>query len=254
MQVIVNNTKQLDTVFADIMSRYDYKKPMAISYNVITKEKTKNQLGFFFGALAESVKEFYKESGVDYTTDEIKENFYNAVSTIDDSFLKSHRQFNGKEFYMPKRLSEMNVEDASLFIDRCIYLIDNAKCFKGLILHPSIRYTWVRKITNDDIMRIGEIKLPYSDSEYLINIRKQPCICCGKFSSSQPHHLKIAGESGTAFKSGDWATIPLCHDCHIGQLHQNGQDSFMKNLEYITKYIDIVDFCKMNYLRWKNKM
>lgn len=254
MQVIVNNRRMLDNVFKDILARYDYNNAMCISYNTIKKDKTKNQLGFFFGALVESVKEFYMAQGIEYSAEEIKDNFYHAVSKIDDSFCKRNRFFNGLELVVPLRLSEMDIQQASLFIDRCVYLIDNAKCFKGLILHPSVRYTWVRRIGNEDVRNIIGVKLPYECKEYLEHIRKQPCICCGRYNQSEPHHLKIAGESGTALKSGDWATIPLCHECHIGQLHKNGQRSFMRNLQYITKYVDIVDFCKICFLRWKNKM
>ena len=147
----------------------------------------------------------------------------------------------------------MDIEEASLFIDRCVWLIDNARCFQGLTLHPSLRYTWVRHVSKDDLLEISQAKMPRLCPEYLEHTRKQACLCCGRNNVSQVHHLKLAGESGTGFKADDWLTIPLCPQCHLGELHQKGQEEFYKNLEWITKYISLVDFCRLRFLKWQMK-
>ena len=254
MQITVYNSKQLDVVMRDMLNKFDTCKSLAISYDKPFKDKTLKQLGYIFGGLIDSVIDFYAEQGVKWTQDEVKENFYQACSKLDDLFINVVRRFNGDSYQVPKRLSEMNVEEASIFIEKCIYLIDHAKPFKGLVLHPSLRYTWIRRINDVDLMLLNDCKLPRSCPEYLEHTRKQACLCCGRANMSEVHHLKLTGESGTGYKADDWLTIPLCRECHIEDLHQHGQETFYKNFEWITKYISLTDFCKVRYLRWLNKL
>jgi len=253
MQTTAYNRKMLDKVVSDMYGRLDEFGALNVSYGKPSKPKTKSQLGYFFGALCKSVQEFYQENGNDqFSLENIKENFYSGCSAINSNLLEKITHFNGKEYVVPKRLSNMTVEEASLFIDTAIKLIDKARCFEGLVLHPSIRYTWVRHLGQEDIKQLDFAKLPIRDPEYLEHIRKQACLWCGVANHSEPHHLKIAGESGVALKSSDVFAIPLCHDCHIGCLHQHGVSDFMNDLKWITDYVDISTFCKANYLRWKN--
>lgn len=253
MQTVVYNEKQLEVIIGDMYNRFDEYKSLAIAYDKPYKDKTLKQLGYFFGGLVGSIKDYYKENGEEWEVEDIKENFYQACAKIDDRLKKDVRRFNGDVYEVPKRLSEMDIEEASLFIDRCVWLIDNARCFQGLILHPSLRYTWVRHISKDDLLEISQAKMPRLCPEYLEHTRKQACLCCGRNNVSQVHHLKLAGESGTGFKADDWLTIPLCPQCHLGELHQKGQEEFYKNLEWITKYISLVDFCRLRFLKWQMK-
>lgn len=253
MQTVVYNEKQLEVIVGDMFNRFNEYKSLAISYDKPYKDKTLKQLGYFFGGLVGSIKDYYKENGEEWEIEDIKENFYQACAKIDDRLKKEVRRFNGDVYEVPKRLSEMDIEEASLFIDRCVWLIDNAKCFQGLILHPSLRYTWVRHVSKDDLLEISQAKMPRLCPEYLEHTRKQACLCCGRNNVSQVHHLKLAGESGTGFKADDWFTIPLCPQCHLGELHQKGQEEFYKNLEWITKYISLVDFCRLRFLKWQMK-
>lgn len=252
MKIVVYNEKQLDVVVKDMYSKFSEYKSLQIDYNKPYKEKTLKQLGFFFGALVDSVIDYYSEKGETWTIEDVKENFYQATSYIEESLLKRCKRFNGEEYFVPKRLSEMSIDEASLFIDRCIFLIDKAKCFNGLVLHPSIRYTWVRNITKDDIDNLRFLKLPRQDKNYLEYQRKQACIWCGKQNCSEVHHLKEANYTGVAYKADDWLTVPLCHDCHISGFHTKGKQAFEDSLTWITKYISLVDFCKINYNKWKN--
>lgn len=253
MQTVVYNEKQLEVIVGDMFNRFNEYKSLAISYDKPFKDKTLKQLGYFFGGLVGSIKDYYHEIGEEWEAEDIKENFYQACAKLDDRLIKQVRRFNGDVYEVPKRLSEMDIEEASLFIDRCIWLIDNARCFQGLTLHPSLRYTWVRHVSKDDLLEISQAKMPRLCPEYLEHTRKQACLCCGRNNVSQVHHLKLAGESGTGFKADDWLTIPLCPQCHLGELHQKGQEEFYKNLEWITKYISLVDFCRLRFLKWQMK-
>lgn len=253
MQTVVYNEKQLEVIVGDMFNRFNEYKSLAISYDKPYKDKSLKQLGYFWGGLVSSIKDYYHELGEEWDGEDIKENFYQACAKLDDRLIKQVRRFNGDVYEVPKRLSEMDIEEASLFIDRCIWLIDNARCFQGLTLHPSLRYTWVRHVSKDDLLEISQAKMPRLCPEYLEHTRKQACLCCGRNNVSQVHHLKLAGESGTGFKADDWLTIPLCPQCHLGELHQKGQEEFYKNLEWITKYISLVDFCRLRFLKWQMK-
>ena len=263
MQTVVYNEKQLEVIIGDMFNRFYEYKSLDISYDKPYKEKTLKQLGFIFGGLVSSIVEFKKDCGeiksnlsgeeLKDVIEEIKDNFYIAVSNIEPSLICKRKFFDDKYYDIPKRLSQMSCEEASVFIDRCIYLIDNAKCFRDLVLHPSLRYTWIRHITKDDILEASKQPLPRICPEYLEHTRKQACLCCGVNNHSQVHHIKLTGLSGTAYKADDWACIPLCEKCHLGELHQKGQEEFYKNLEWITKYISLLDFCRIRFLKWKYK-
>lgn len=254
MQTVVNNIPQLDVIIRDMYNRFYEYSCLAISYDKPFKDKTVRQLGYIFGGLIDSVIDFYRGQGIVWEKDDVKENFYQACSKIEDSLLRTVKRFNGDTYQVPKRLSEMNLDEASLFIKKCLWLIDNARCFKGLILHPSLRYTWIRHVTADELQRANNLSYPRSCPEYLAHTRQQACLCCGVMNQTEVHHLKLNGESGIGYKADDWLSIPLCHDCHLKELHQHGQETFYKNLEWITKYISLIEFCRLRYIRWLNKL
>lgn len=251
MHTIVYNERQLETVVTDMYSQLYKNKALNIYYEKKHNDKSKNQLGFIYAGLIDSVIDYYYELGERWNEDAVKENFYNGVSYLDERLKKTIRRFNGEVYEVPKRLSEMDMEEASIFIDKCLFLIDNAKCFQGLVLRPELRYTWIRHIKKEDVDQLRFAKPPRNDKEYLEHIRKQHCIWCGKKNGIEAHHLKIAGESGTAYKADDWLALPLCTSCHR-EYHQKGQEAFNQALSWITKYISLVDFCRLNYLKWRN--
>ena len=147
----------------------------------------------------------------------------------------------------------MDIDEASIFIDKCIFLIDNAKNFKDMVLRPELRYTWVRNISQYDLDMLKNCVFPRTDTAYLEHTRKQACIWCGRTHQSEVHHLKVAGQTGTGYKADDWLCVPLCRECHLGCLHQQGQEAFEQALSWITKYITLTDFCKIRYNKWRNK-
>lgn len=220
-----------------------------LTYGKPYKDKSLNQLGYVFGGLISAIVDFYKQRGEIWEVDDVKENLYSGASYFDERLRKTITRFNGESYTVPKRLSEMDRETASLFIDRVLYLIDNAKCFKGLYLHPSLRYTWVRHITLEDLQQLRFVKLPKEDKEYLAFEHKEPCLWCGRNDNIQVHHLKEAGYSGAALKAPDWLSIPLCVTCHA-RYHTLLKPDFEQATAWITKYINMVDFCKIRYRKW----
>ena len=253
MKTVVKNDREFDVIMNDIYKKYREFGEIALDYHKPFKDKTKKQLGFFFGGIVDSVIDYYAEFGDKRDEDEVKENFYSGTAHIDERLRKTIRRFNGSEIVVPKRLSYMDIEDASLFIDRCIFLIDHLKNFQDLVLRPELRYTWVRNIKKEDIFNLKYEKFPRTDNEFLEHTRGLACIWCGKTSERcEAHHLKEANQSGTAYKADDWLCVPLCPECHR-YYHQIGKDSFENDLKWITKYMSLVDFCRIRYLKWRNK-
>lgn len=252
MRTICYNQQQLNILTADMYNRFAEYGCLAVDYDKPYKAHTLKQTGFFFGCIVAAIKEFYKQQGDDMDDLTIRENLYNACSLLEPSLKRKIRRFNGAEVEVPLRLSEMDIEQASVFIDACIRLIDNARCFSGLVLHPSVRYTWIRRLTDDDIRQAQAVRLPRVDAEYLEHTRKQACLVCGICGKTQVHHLKESGVTGVAYKADDWCCIPLCsshhHQYHCGKL------ILTESLGWIEKYVDIVSFCKLRYLRWKNHL
>lgn len=244
MKLVCYNEKMLDTACAEMYRILKENGQLALEFGKPYKDKTHRQLGFFWGAIVDSVISFYEQHGVKYSPDEVKENFYQAISPR-----KTITQFNGKQYETWKHISEMSLEEMAEFIDKAIWLCDNARAFKGLVLHPSIRYTWIRHLTEEEVrnIRTPERKQP----EYLEYIRKQSCLICGRYGC-EAHHIKEAGITGTAYKADDWQAIPLCSDCHR-QYHIKGKDWFNEQVSWILKYISIPDFCLVCFNRWRMK-
>ena len=226
---------------------------LALTYGKPYKDKSLNQLGYVFGGLISAIIEFYKRRGEVWEVDAVKENLYSGASYLDERLRKTITRFNGELYTVPKRLSEMDRETASLFIDRVLYLIDNARCFEGLYLHPSLRYTWVRHITAEDLQQLRFVEFPQKDKDYIAFEHKEPCLWCGRNDGIQVHHLKEAGYSGEGIKAPDWLTIPLCAGCHA-KYHLAGKEDFNSAMNWIIKHLSVVDFCKIRYNKWLNHL
>lgn len=252
MKIIAYNQRMLDVAIAEIQQQFNENKQVAISCEVFKKPKTKNQLGMFFGGLVDSVKDFLFKRGDDRSKEAITDNFYQASMHFDDEFKVERKLFNGDSYTIPLTLSRMDINQASKFIDLSMYLIDNSSVFDGLILHPSLRYCWINKITDNDIYNMKDIQVPMIDKEYLEHTRKQACLWCGKVNNSHAHHLRIDSLGGTGIKPSDVYTVPLCPECHK-RLHDNGAEAFYNDCEWITKKISLANFAKIRYFKWRNK-
>jgi hypothetical protein len=60
-------------------------------------------------------------------------------------------------------------------------------------------------------------KRPGMSSQHLINVRKLPCLLCGRRDGVEAHHLKAgpaARERGVFMKATDRWAVPLCREHH----------------------------------------
>jgi len=251
MKKTIYNTEMLDKAVNDIYRLLAEKKSINLEYSEVIKARSRKQDGFFFAALVDSIICYFNELGVKYTVDEVKNNFYNAISYIDDDFMKTVHRFNGEEYKVPMNISDMDRKQMSVFIDKCVWLIDNAKPFQGMKLAPDIRNTWIRHITQDDLRMINEKYFPYSDAEYMGYLHKQTCLVCGCHNGIEAHHLRTDGKGGTAKKPPDWMCVPLCSECHR-KYHTRGHEWFLEQVHWLIKYLSLKEFLICNYYRWKN--
>lgn len=247
MKLVCHNEKMLDTACFEMYRLLSEQGEIYVDFGKPFKDNTIRQLGFFWGAIVDSVVYFFASRGVKYTKEEVKDNFYQAISPR-----KTITQFNGKQYETWKHISEMSRDEMSEFIDKAIWLCDNARAFQGLILHPSIRYTWIRHITAEELRNIDRRSFPRNCAEYLSYTRKQACICCGRFNGVEAHHLKEEGKTGTAYKADDWEVLPLCCECHR-EYHINGKQAFLDKMKWLTRYISLDDFCACNFQKWRIK-
>lgn len=70
----------------------------------------------------------------------------------------------------------------------------------------------------ESFMRIKKLK-PWRSEKYTRWVKSQPCVCCGQ-QADDPHHLIGPGFGGTATKTHDLFTIPLCRK-HHDELHRD---------------------------------
>lgn len=240
------NELQLDLFFKNAYEEFKKKGALNLELEDYHKPTTLRQLGFFFGAICNAVKDHYHKMGDDsWTTEAVKDLFYQVLSPK----IKMTK-LNGDVYEHPLHLSEMNREQMAKFIDDSLLMIERADCFKGLILHPSVRFCWVHNITEEDMRNVDRRVFPRKCKEYLEYVRGQCCLCCGKFGC-EAHHIRESENSGTGLKANDWETISLCPDCHR-MYHMKGQDWFREQMKWVLKYMDLEDFCAICFNRWKN--
>lgn len=246
MKVTCYNENQLDAIVKKAYEELALKKAVNITVEDYHKPTTLKQNGFFWGAIVSAVKYFYyQKTGEVWSDEAIKDIFYQVLSPR----IKMTR-LNGEIVEHPLHISEMNREQMSKFIDDSLKLIERANCFKGLVLHPSVRFCWVHSITPDDIRNIDTRSFPRKNPEYLEYVRGQCCLCCGQFGC-EAHHIRETEEAGVARKADDWMTIPLCKTHHL-YYHTKGKEWFEDKIHWILKYMTLEEFTMVNYNRWLN--
>jgi hypothetical protein len=60
-------------------------------------------------------------------------------------------------------------------------------------------------------------------------LHEMPCLACGTMGETEAHHV---APSVTAKKQSDFLRVPLCTDCHIGELHASGYKQFKEETGY----------------------
>lgn len=219
-----------------------------LSYEKAAKPVTHRQVGFFFAALVNQIWLYFRNSGYSLTEKQIRYGLYKQVAQVVPNMTYDLSMF-GQDPQV-KHISDFETaEEMSEFINGVFTVIDTNPMYEGLKLTPDTYYSWLNHITYDEINSARTVELPERDTDYLNYIRDLPCIICGKQHRSDAHHIRDTRTAGEAIKSPDWYALPLCHDCHMTIAHGVGFKDAMKWVK-----IDLMDFCRLNYLRWKNKL
>lgn len=234
---VISNPDELENFF--ILTRHEAKYPMNIDVSNPKRMKTLKQLKYIFGGIIKALNAYFKElQGKEYEPDILKSWLYFKVGVNEIINLP-----DGNTAFERITLSKMDIDQATEFINKVLLFIDNETT---CILPPVLRYTWLLHVKDNELQELMNYKYPDKSPEYLSYIRSLSCIHCGVYGT-EPHHIKQSGHSGTATKSGDWFTIPLCRICH-DKAHTQGQDTILKGLMLYGYHIAI--FCKLAYKRW----
>jgi len=217
-----------------------------LSYEKATKPVTHRQVGFFFAALVNQIWLYFRNAGFSISEKQVRYGLYKQVAEVVPNMTYDLSMFG--QTPQIKHISDMETaEEMSEFISGVFTVLDTNPMYAGIKLTPDTYYTWLNTITNDEILAVRAQTLPDRDNTYLNHIRALPCIICGIQHRSDAHHLRDTRTAGTGIKSPDWMTLPLCHDCHMNVAHGTG---FKESLRWIK--IDLMDFTRLCYLRWKN--
>ena len=245
MKLTVYNEPQLLTAIEDIKRDFAQFGRLNLSYERASKEKTKAQIGFVFGALINQITAFFQDCGFNVDEEDVRYKLYEDVSQIVPELVVDKQLFGGKPRI--KHIPEMDRELLSKFINGLFEVVDTMPLYAGVKLSPDTYYNWIFHLDPEEIKMAKNIDLPERDAEYLEFTRSRPCICCGKQHRSDAHHLKDNRLGGISQKSPDWTALPLCHDCHLAIAHGTGWKDAMKWIP-----IDLDDFTRLCYIRWKN--
>ena len=242
MYDIISNKRQFAILANECINSLHTGRQYNFLFEEVTRPKTLKQLGLIFGGLVASLQSFYYDSwGEKYDKNIIKEMLYNEVGINQTVMLP-----NGKEITYRKSLSKMAKEEAREFISNCIVWIDeNTEC----ILPIGLRYLWTAYITDEEIEELLQQDFQEKDELYLRKLRKLHCLGCGR-PANEAHHIR-QGVYGKGIKNADYMAIPLCTSCHR-QLHNLGEQAFIKGIQNITNGMSIEVFCKCLYQRIRN--
>ena len=247
MKLTCYNKQQLETVIEDLRKDFDKFGKINILYDKGFKEKTKAQIGFTFAALINQITAYFQDCGFNVEEDDVRYKLYEDVSQVVPEMVVDKQLFGGKPRI--KHIPEMDRETLSKFINGVFEVLDTVPIYAGVVLSPDVFFNWVFHLDPEDIRNAQQVELPERDPEYLEYIRNRPCLCCGKQHRSDAHHIRDTRTAGIAIKSQDWYAIPLCHNCHLNIAHGTG---FKDAIKWIP--IDLMDFCRINYIRWKNNL
>jgi hypothetical protein len=248
MHFTIFNYEQLCQVIEEILSKIKF--PFNLWIEEIKQMKTKSQLGFVWGGLYKDLADYFNSEGNTvgeknrkWDTQDVKLWIYHNIIGVSYKTLPS-----GEVVAYMKTMSQMNKEEMSDFISKSIAFVEQET---DCILRPELKNCWLLHIDDKYWTLLDNYKFPEVDEDYLRHQLKQSCLYCGSRQNIVYHHIKDVRYSGTATKSPDWFTIPLCHNCH-NSLHQHGQDDIIKGLA-IYKF-DLETYCKLSYIRWMYKL
>lgn len=251
MKLTLYNLSAANNAFEEIKSIIESGKAVNIEYDVAKKPKTKSQQGFIFGAIISQIQAYFQNAGFNVDEDDIMLMMYDKVSAILPEMVRDRSgicRFS-RDYIMT--LSKMDRELTSKFIDGIFTVIGTDPLFSGLQMSPDVYFNWVFHITEDDLIAVSKMQLPERDPDYLEYVRTLPCLVCGLQHRSEAHHAKVGQNIAVAMKTEDFRAIPLCHRCHLGIAHQEGNAELERRLGFITSRFSLEEFTKLCYCRWK---
>lgn len=248
MKTVLYNEEMLEAVVEDMRNLMKDGKHINIEYEVKKKEKTKAQVGFWFGCLVSGIYDFLLERGESVEKKSVEYALYEQIAEYVPELMVDMSIFRLKD--RARHLGEIRDRELmAKLIDGAFELIEQDPMYKDLMLHPSISHNWAFHVNEEDIKYVEGLDLPERDKWYLEYVRTRPCLCCGRMNCSEAHHVKIKELVAMGKKTPDWTAVPLCHNCHMNVAHGGGFREAMKWLP-----INMLDFCKLSYVRWKNNM
>lgn len=248
MKTTILNKQQWETHKQTIERLLEEGRQINLVYEKASKPVTRKQVGFFFAALVNQIYLYFRNNGWSIKENQVRYGLYKQVAKVVPDMSYDLSMF-GEEPQI-KHISDMETaEEMSEFINGVFTVIDTNPMYAGLKLTPDTRYSWINHITIDELAASKNQVLPERDNEYLNYVREQPCIICGIQHRSDAHHIRDTRTAGMAVKSPDWYTMPICHNCHMLVAHGTG---FKESIKWIK--MDIIDFCRICYLRWKNHL
>lgn len=249
MRYIVANIKKLVNIFREIQGELEAHpdKTINLSWEWSFREKTKSQLGYFFGGIVEAIQKHFTETyGEEYSKDIIKELLYVECSSKEEIIAPS-----GKTIEILKRISRMSVEEMSQFIEKVIEFCEQYE----IILQPELRYLWINNLDPVYVAEVEQTKFRDRDESYLRYVRSQPCIICGAYHT-EAHHLKDSSLAGLGEKTPDYMAVSLCPSCHRNIDGTSGHISTEKVRKYapfLFRKLSTKQFCKLSYERFLKK-
>jgi len=233
MNFVCSNEKYLRNVLKTCLNAYEYGATVNVSFDIVKQTKTLKQLGFIFGGLIKAINKYFHNCGYDYPIYVLKEWLYQECGVY-----KTETLPNGKTFQSNKTLSEMSKNEASDFIEKVIFYIDNSEIFDGFILPPELRYCWTHNVDNEKLQTIKKFSFPNFDSYYLRHQSRLTCIRCGTHGG-MIYHLN------RNYKR-DYLSVPLCANCY-DYVTTHGESYLIKDIKAVLNGLFIDDFCLYAY-------
>ena len=249
MRMVIYNKPMLETAIEDLKLQFEKDGRINLFYEKASKARTLKQEGFIFAALINGITEYFQECGFNIDGDDVRYKLYEEVAEIVPEMVVDKQIFGNKPRI--KHISEMDRELCSKFIDGIFTVIDTKPLYSGLMLHPSVYFNYLFHLDPGEIKMAQMSDLPERDEEYLAYIHDQPCMVCGLQHRSHAHHAKITKYVSNSKKTPDWTAIPLCYLHHLQGAHGQGHDWLLEKLKWLP--VDLETFCRINYIRWKNK-
>jgi galactose-1-phosphate uridylyltransferase len=244
IQATIHNETQLKKWMGYTLKNVKF--PLRYSVKEFKKPKTKDQLGYIWGAIQPVAMKHFHELGENYDENETIAKLYQECLEAKEKVLD-----NGQVFSYFKTMSMMDRSEMTDFIISVRNYLHSIGCF----LPPDIEYCWLLKINELDVTRamMTASKASYENNSFLRYQRREgACMYCGIIGDNEPHHIRTVGTAGTAQKPPDYMTISICNKCHTGDVRVQDKPAHVLEKELPLYGFDLKTFTILNYDRWVN--